>query len=107
MTEAQPTVEAPRLELADALAASDRAKGWLSLGEQTLLYQMARQVAAGGIIVELGSWNGRSTIMLAAGSLAESEGHGLRRRPVRQRRGNEFALRPVPGERRPGLLPSV
>jgi MMP 1-O-methyltransferase len=56
--------------LTEALHASDRAKGWLSAGEQSLLYELARGVAPGGTIVELGSWNGRSTIMLAAGSLS-------------------------------------
>jgi len=55
--------------LTEAIRASDRARGWLSVREQTLLYNLARAVPTEGTIVELGSWNGRSTIMLAAGSL--------------------------------------
>jgi len=54
----------------EALAACDNVKGWLSQPEQVLLYDLARAVPTGGVIVELGSWMGRSTIMLAAGSLA-------------------------------------
>ena len=56
--------------LADAIAASNGSEALLSLGEQTLLYQLAHEVPAGGTIVELGSWMGGSTIMLAAGSLS-------------------------------------
>jgi predicted O-methyltransferase YrrM len=56
--------------VADAIAASRNSEALLSAGEQTLLYQLAREVPAGGTIVELGSWMGGSTIMLAAGSLS-------------------------------------
>ena len=56
--------------LADAIAASLNSEALLSRGEQTLLYQLAQKVPAGGTIVELGSWMGGSTIMLAAGSLS-------------------------------------
>jgi MMP 1-O-methyltransferase len=54
--------------LAEALHASSRIRGWLTDGEQSLLYRLAQDVPGGGTIVELGSWMGRSTIMLAAGS---------------------------------------
>ncbi|CAN5896999.1 hypothetical protein BH23PLA1_BH23PLA1_21070 [soil metagenome] len=54
----------------EAIQASDQIKGWLTQAEQSLLYDVARRVPAGGVIVELGSWMGRSTIMLGAGSLA-------------------------------------
>jgi hypothetical protein len=56
--------------LADAIAASQGSKAMLTSGEQRLLYELAREVPAGGTIVELGSWMGGSTIMLAAGSLS-------------------------------------
>ena len=54
--------------LADAITASQSSEALLSPGEQKLLYELASQVPQGGTIVELGSWMGGSTIMLAAGS---------------------------------------
>ena len=56
--------------LADAITASKESEALLSRGEQTLLYELAQKVPAGGTIVELGSWMGGSTVMLAAGSLS-------------------------------------
>jgi predicted O-methyltransferase YrrM len=58
------------MQLADAIAASQDSEALLSVGEQTLLYQLATEVPTDGTIVELGSWMGGSTIMLAAGSLS-------------------------------------
>ena len=52
----------------DAVVASTRAGALLSPGEQRLLFQLAREVPPGGTIVELGSWMGGGTIMLAAGA---------------------------------------
>jgi hypothetical protein len=57
--------------LTEAKLAAEGVKGWLSLVEQSLLYDLACQVPAEGTIVELGSWMGRSTILLAAGSLSK------------------------------------
>ena len=52
--------------LVDAITASQNSKAVLTLGEQTILYQLAEKVPVGGAaIVELGSWMGGSTIMLA------------------------------------------
>ena len=45
----------------------DMTKGWLSLDEARLLHQSASQIA-GGCIVEVGSYRGRSTIALATGA---------------------------------------
>jgi predicted O-methyltransferase YrrM len=56
--------------LADAITASLSSEALLSPGEQKLLYELARQVPRCGTIVELGSWMGGSTIMLAAGSVS-------------------------------------
>jgi hypothetical protein len=58
--------------LEQALEASDRVDGWLWCDEQILLYNMACQVPENEAIVELGTWMGKSTIMLAAGSMAGS-----------------------------------
>ena len=43
-------------------------QGWLSDEEGYLLYRLARDGEGGGEIVEIGSWMGRSTAWLAAGS---------------------------------------
>jgi MMP 1-O-methyltransferase len=51
-----------------------RVEGWLSFLEATLLYSLARE-ATDGVIVEVGSWKGRSTIALARGTRA---GAGLK-----------------------------
>jgi len=42
--------------------------GWLSDGEAKYLYSLARFGPGQGSIVEIGSWKGKSTIVLAAGS---------------------------------------
>lgn len=65
----------------DPLSAEERAafhqafvavEGWLSESEGELLYRLARRCRPPGVIVEIGSWKGRSTICLAKGSLAGS-----------------------------------
>lgn len=43
-------------------------EGWLSDAEGELLFNLARQCTGKGIIVEIGSWKGKSTIWLAKGS---------------------------------------
>jgi predicted O-methyltransferase YrrM len=45
-------------------------EGWLSPVEGYLLYRLARDGEGHGAIVEIGSWMGRSTAWLAAGSKA-------------------------------------
>lgn len=42
--------------------------GWLSLHEGFFLYETARKAKRSGVIVEIGSWKGKSTICLAAGT---------------------------------------
>jgi MMP 1-O-methyltransferase len=44
--------------------------GWLGRQEGRLLYRLAAEADPAGAIVEIGSWHGRSTIWLAAGSAA-------------------------------------
>jgi hypothetical protein len=56
------------MRIEEAMQASSNAKALLTPGEQKILYELATKVPAGGTIVELGSWMGGSTIMLAAGS---------------------------------------
>jgi hypothetical protein len=54
--------------LPDTLAAIDGVEGWLSDAQATRLWERAGQVASGGRIVELGSYRGRSAIVLASGA---------------------------------------
>lgn len=42
--------------------------GWLTKAEGFLLYRLAKKVQAGNVIVEVGSWKGKSTICLGSGS---------------------------------------
>jgi MMP 1-O-methyltransferase len=44
--------------------------GWLSDEEGEALYELARQCTGRGVIVEIGSWKGKSTICLGLGSRA-------------------------------------
>jgi SAM-dependent methyltransferase len=52
----------------DALAAIEGVEGWLTEGQARLLFETAREVPADGTIVEIGSFRGRSTIVLALGA---------------------------------------
>jgi MMP 1-O-methyltransferase len=49
--------------------------GWLSDEEGEALYELARRCTGRGVIVEIGSWKGKSTICLGRGSRA---GNGVR-----------------------------
>lgn len=45
-----------------------RIEGWLSKEEARLLFETAKRIPDNGVIVEIGSWKGKSTIFLATGS---------------------------------------
>ncbi len=49
--------------------------GWLSDEEGEALYELAKQCTGRGVVVEFGSWKGKSTICLGRGSRA---GNGVR-----------------------------
>src|SRR5436190_19061420 len=49
----------------DALSEANRTEGWLSEDQARRLWERAREVAVGGRIVEIGSFRGRSAIVLA------------------------------------------
>ncbi len=49
--------------------------GWLSDEEGEALYELAQECTGKGVIVEIGSWKGKSTICLGLGSRA---GNGIR-----------------------------
>jgi predicted O-methyltransferase YrrM len=46
--------------------------GWLRDGEGELLFSLAKACQGRGVIVEIGSWKGKSTIWLGKGSMAGS-----------------------------------
>jgi MMP 1-O-methyltransferase len=46
--------------------------GWLTDEEGEALYELARECSSRGVIVEIGSWKGKSTICLGLGSRAGS-----------------------------------
>ena len=50
--------------------AADDVEGWLSVAEGRSLFRLAAAVPPSSAIVEIGSWKGKSTIWLAAGSLS-------------------------------------
>ena len=51
-----------------AVKNAKRVNGWLSDVEANKLYTLAREGSGQGIIIEIGSWQGKSTILLASGS---------------------------------------
>jgi Predicted O-methyltransferase len=54
----------------ELLALTAGVEGWLTVEEGELLYRLARACTGEGVIVEIGSFKGKSTIWLARGSLA-------------------------------------
>lgn len=49
---------------------ADSVDGWLADSEANLLYDLAAQCRGRGVIVEIGSWQGKSTVMMGGGSMA-------------------------------------
>ncbi len=62
-TSADPTSPAP--DFAVTLADVAGVEGWMTDGQARLLWESARRVASGGRIVEIGSFRGRSMVVLA------------------------------------------
>ncbi|WP_420453707.1 class I SAM-dependent methyltransferase [Ilumatobacter sp.] len=54
-----------RPDLPETLALVDDVEGWMSPGQGATLHEAARRCPPGGRIVEIGSFRGRSTIVLA------------------------------------------
>ena len=52
----------------EALSAIDGITGWLSRDQARMLFERARSLPTGATIVEIGSYRGRSTIVLARGA---------------------------------------
>jgi predicted O-methyltransferase YrrM len=58
------------MEMEQVRESAKSVEGWLFPGEGEALYSLARQCRGKGVIVEIGSWQGKSTIWLAGGSMA-------------------------------------
>jgi Methyltransferase domain len=59
--------KSPEPTFDDALGLLDGVQGWLTGAQARCLWEAARAVGSGGRIVEIGSFRGRSTIVLASG----------------------------------------
>ncbi|MBI2558015.1 class I SAM-dependent methyltransferase [Candidatus Woesearchaeota archaeon] len=57
-----------RKELKEIQQLVDKVHGWLSPHEGITLYNLAKNCTGKGVVVEIGSWQGKSTIWLAKGS---------------------------------------
>ncbi|MGH2915459.1 MAG: class I SAM-dependent methyltransferase [Solirubrobacteraceae bacterium] len=57
------------MTLDDAISAIEGVQGWLSADQAARLFAAAAAVPAGGTIIEIGSFRGRSTIVLALAAL--------------------------------------
>jgi predicted O-methyltransferase YrrM len=62
-----------RVEEQNLLKQVQQVEGWLSDKEAVLLYNLAQQCTGKGVIVEIGSWKGKSTICLAKGSKSSKQ----------------------------------
>ena len=47
--------------------------GWLTLSEGKFLFELSGKINGGGVILEIGSWKGKSTICLAKGAKPETK----------------------------------
>jgi predicted O-methyltransferase YrrM len=68
--EAGAPADAPRADpapsFAEAFARAERVEGWLSREQAERLWDAARRVSPGGLVVEIGSFHGRSAIVMAS-----------------------------------------
>jgi hypothetical protein len=65
-------VDETRPEFGSVWDGADRIAGWLSRDQATVLYDAAAALPSGSTVVEIGSHQGRSTVVLAAGLAAGS-----------------------------------
>ena len=56
------------MQIEEVRKLADKVEGWLTDKEGELLYNLARNCTGRGVIVEIGSWKGKSTVWLGQGS---------------------------------------
>ena len=61
------------MEIAEIKKLLEKVDGWISDEEGELLFNLAKNCKGKGVIVEIGSWKGRSTIWLGLGSKQGSQ----------------------------------
>jgi len=84
-------------KIEEARRAAEHVPGWLTDAEGELLFNLAKSCSGKGVIVEIGSWKGKSTIWMARGSQAGQ-------------RVKIYAIDPhegTPGHRRQGELSTL
>ena len=72
MPVAEQTEIAPEIMALIQDVINKRIEGWLAPAEAAFLYMAAQNCTGKGVILEIGSWKGKSTIFLAKGSKAGS-----------------------------------
>jgi hypothetical protein len=87
------------MSFADAWAAASDVEGWLTEAQARRLFAAAAAVPAGGRIVEIGSFRGRSAIVLARGARASVEVVCIDPHVGSDRGPQEIAAQPALGER--------
>jgi predicted O-methyltransferase YrrM len=80
------------IDLAHTLALVDDVEGWMSPGQASTLFDAARRCPSDGTIVEIGSFRGRSTIVLAAAA-----GPGVRVVAIDPHAGNDRGPQEIDG----------
>ena len=60
-------------DLDETLRLAESIRGWLTRDEGEALFEAAKACTGRGVIVEIGSWRGKSTVCLARGSQAGAE----------------------------------
>jgi predicted O-methyltransferase YrrM len=83
--------------ITDARRAAEHVPGWLTDAEGELLFNLAKECTGRGVIVEIGSWKGKSTIWLGRGSQA---GQGVKIYAIDPHEG-------TPGHKRQGELSTL
>jgi len=56
------------MQIEEVRKLADQVEGWLTDKEGELLYNLARNCTGRGVIIEIGSWKGKSTVWLGQGS---------------------------------------
>jgi len=81
------------MSLKETKQIASQINGWLSEKEGEFLYKKAKECTGRGVIVEIGSWKGKSTIFLARGSKAGNNVKVCTIDPYVEEYGGKMALK--------------